>query len=146
MTLVGSLDFFFEAGEVGGVPIRSLGVSRVEVGVWSVGVCHMVGPLRAQGYLDALDGIEQVQSECAIEGVEVQRVLKAGSVTETMSAVVCFEGQPVGGKTIVVDMPKAMAGVIGGVYAHPALAQQRDLFVQGRGSLAEFHFQRRANK
>src|SRR5690554_5989437 len=90
--------------EIGGVPGVQIAVRPMLMG-------HMVSPLGSQRDLDTLNRVEQEQAELSIEDVQVKYVVKTGLCFESVSAVVCFKGQPIAGQAVIVDVGQIMTGL-----------------------------------
>jgi hypothetical protein len=100
---------------------------------------EIIGPLGAQGDLDALDGINDQQTQFPVENIEFEDLIEMGAGTALMGRVVLFEREAVGGQTIVVQMGEVMQGARSVTNLHAARNQQVELFFIGLGGFSEAH-------
>lgn len=63
----------------------------------AVGGGHVVGQRRADGDLDALEGVHDDQAQRAVEDVEVEHVVEGGAIAQAMVRPALLEGDRVGG-------------------------------------------------
>ena len=71
----------------------------------------MISPVRAERDLQPFDGVHDQQAQLAVEDIVFDDLLEAGSWFEYMGGVVLFEGEPVGGLPVVIQIGEEISGL-----------------------------------
>ena len=96
-------------------------VGPISVSERAVGVCDLVGNRSANGYLYALDGIHDQQTQLAIEDVQPGDVIERRVRAESLAAL---ERQAICAKAAVAYVLQPVQGSARVAHGQTALAQQ----------------------
>lgn len=92
----------------------------IKMGVSTVAVRKMIGPLGTQGDLNAFDGVKDQQAQFPVENIVFEYLIEVGARSALMSRVILFEGEQVGSKAIVVQVGEVMQGAVPVTNMHAA--------------------------
>lgn len=138
---IGARDLIKQDCEIARMPVPTSCKARIKVRVRSVLVGHVIGPLGPHRDLDTLDSIKKKETEFPIKDVKCQGILERSARAKKMRLPINLERQPVGPKAVIVDVLEIVPGRARIVDPHAPVTQEGDLFVAGRGGLAEIHVQ-----